>query len=287
MFKKIALTVAAIIATTSFVVSAEKNPYNEMDCINLSNATIQDCAASLGVSIDEFKSLYGLPADMPGDTNEAVAVGYTPVKIFAKNNGVSIEEAIAVFKMGYEGSDEITGDTLVKDVLGNVKLSSAYGEDGAKQFIEEHGLGEDVTGDTLVRDVENIIKRKTLSESGKLSYDDGDEILVMVKGKYIDFDVAPVIQDNRVLVPMRNIFTALGATVSWQGDVQTVLAMRGDTVLALQPNQKNMFKNSEKIELDVPALAKDGRILVPIRAVAQALDTDVYYNANTKTVVIH
>ena len=129
--------------------------------------------------------------------------------------------------------------------------------------------------------------RTELTNSGTITYDDGDEILVVVKGEYIDFDVPPAIEDNRVLVPMRNIFTALGAEVYWQQDVQTVIAVRGDVVIAMQLGQNYLFKNNEKIEIPTASIARDGRTLVPIRAVAEALDTEVLYNGNTKTVVIY
>ena len=129
--------------------------------------------------------------------------------------------------------------------------------------------------------------RAELTNSGTITYDDGDEVLVVVKGEYIDFDVPPVIEDNRVLVPMRNIFTALGAEVYWQQDVQTVIAVRGDVVIAMQLGQNYLFKNNEKIEIPTASIARDGRTLVPIRAVSEALDAEVSYNGNTKTVVIN
>ena len=129
--------------------------------------------------------------------------------------------------------------------------------------------------------------RAELTNSGTITYDDGDEVLVVVKGEYIDFDVPPAIEDNRVLVPMRNIFTALGAEVYWQQDVQTVIAVRGDVVIAMQLGQNYLFKNNEKIEIPTASIARDGRTLVPIRAVSEALAAEVSYNGNTKTVVIN
>jgi len=236
MFKKIALTVAAIMTVMSVNVSAAKNPYNEMDFVNPTNLTIEDIATDMGITLDELKTLYGLPEDMSGDTNQSAALGHTPIKYFDNAAGGGI-----------------SGDTLLKDIL-------------------NYDFSKD---------------RAELSKAGFVTYDDGDDILVMVKGKYIDFDVAPAIEDNRVLVPMRNIFTALGAEVHWQGDVQTVIAVRGNDVIAMQLGQNFLFKNNEKIEIPTAPVARDGRTLVPVRAVAEALDTDVFYNGNTKTVVIH
>ncbi len=252
MIKKIALTVAAIMTVMSVNVSAARNPYNEMDFINPTNLTLEEVASTVGITVEEFKTMLGLPEDMPANTNEAAASGYLTVGRFAELKGISIEDVIEEFKQVYTGTDIITENTLIKDV---------YNDLGGNRGV--------------------------LTNSGIISYDDGDEILVMVKGKYIDFDVAPVIEDNRVLVPMRNIFAALGAEVYWQGDVQTVLAVRGNDVIAMQLGQNVIFKNGEKIEIPTASVAIDGRVLVPIRAVAEALDTEVFYNGNTKTVVIH
>ncbi|MBQ7986320.1 MAG: copper amine oxidase N-terminal domain-containing protein [Clostridia bacterium] len=287
MFKKISFALAVIMTVTTLGVSAARNPYNEMDCINLTNRTIGDYAYEGDIFVEEFKDMYGLPEDMPADTNETIAMGYIPLKKFAEINGVALEEMIAFYKDGYVGTEEITGDTLLKEVEGNVALLKALGENPIEEFKAAFGFGDEITGDTPYRVVENVINRKMLKEAKVLSYDDGTSILVMVKGKYVDFDVAPVIENDRVLVPMRNIFEALGATVSWQGDVNTVLATKGQTVVALQPGQEHLFKNSVKVPMPVPSIAKYNRILVPIRAVAEAFDTEVFYNANTKTVVIH
>lgn len=287
MFKKIALTVALIMTATTLAVSAERNPYNEMDCINLTNKTIGDYAYEGDIFVEEFKDIYGLPEDMPEDTNEAIAMGYIPLKKFAEINGVTLDEVIAFYQEQYVGEEVLNGDTLLKEVEGNTKISRILGEVSIEEFRSEFGFGEEITEDTPYRIVENVIKRNMLKEEKVLSYDDGTSILVMVKGKYVDFDVEPVIENNRVLVPMRNIFEALGATVSWQGDVSTVIATKDQTVVALQAGQTHLFKNSEKVEMPVASIAKDNRILVPVRAIAEAFDTEVFYNANTKTVVVH
>ncbi len=287
MIKKIALAVAVMSAVTTLGVNAARNPYNEMDCINLSNMTIGDYAYAGDIFVEEFKEIYGLPEDMPEDTNEAIALGYIPLKNFAQINNTSLEEVIDFYKNGYIGTEEITGDTLIKEVDNNVKLSKLLGETPIEEFRKAFGFGDDITEETPYKSIENVLKRAMLKETKLLSYDDGTSILVMVKGKYVDFDVAPIVENERVLVPMRNIFEALGATVSWQGDVNTVLATKDQTVIALQPGQSHIFKNSQKVDMPVASIAKDNRILVPIRAIAEALDTEVFYNQNTKTVVIH
>lgn len=287
MLKKITLAVAAVMAVTTMGVSAERNPYNEMDCINLYNKTIEEYAVDAGITVEEFKTIYGLPDDMPANTNEAIALEYIPLKCLAGIYGVSVDEIISSYAESYNGTEVLTGDTLIMEVENNLKLSDAIGDIELEEFKKLFGFDDSVTGDTPYKEVDNRIKRVELAGSDILSYDDGTSILVMLKGKYIDFDVAPVIENNSVLVPMRNIFTALGAQVSWQNDVQTVLAVREGDTIAMQVGQNVLFKNNERIEIPTASIAKDGRVLVPIRAVAEALNTEVYYNSSTRTVVIH
>jgi len=286
MIKKISIIVAGILMATSVCSNAQRNPYNEMDVINRSNGTIEDLANVRGVSVEEFKKSWGLPEDMPADTNETIALEFVPLKYFATANGMSVEEAVGGYNMILEDVNE---NSLMKDIKDKLTVGDSFlGDDyGIDEFRSDLGIDIDINEDTPYRVVENYINRSILSASGILSYYGNDDILVMVKGKYIDFDVAPVVENDRVLVPMRNIFTALGAEVYWQGDVQTVIAVRNGDTIAMQLGQNYLFKNNERIEIPTASIAKDGRILVPIRAVAEALDTEVFYNSNTKTVVIH
>ena len=49
-------------------------------------------------------------------------------------------------------------------------------------------------------------------------------ITVVLDGEILVFDQEPIIQKDRVLVPMRVIFEALGATVDWNAQTKTVTA---------------------------------------------------------------
>ena len=288
MFKKISVIVAGVMLATTLSVSAERNLYNEMDSFNLTNQTIGDYVDSIEAPLDEFKAMYGLPADMPADTNENIALLHMPIKNYAESMGIAVDEMVEYFKSVCVESEGITENSLLKDVQKYIKIGSMLNEEiNFDEFKAAYGLPTEVTLETPYGEIENQVNRMELAMSGILSYDDGSAILVMLKGKYLDFDVAPVIENNSVLVPMRNIFTALGAEVSWQGDVQTVIAVRGEDTIAMQLGQSYLFKNNERIDIPTASIAKDGRVLVPVRAVAEALDTEVFYNANTKTVVIH
>ena len=111
-------------------------------------------------------------------------------------------------------------------------------------------------------------------------------ITVTVNEKIIDFDQPPKIIDGRTLVPLRAIFEALGATVDWNGDTQTVTSKQGKTTITLTINDNKMYKDGKAITLDVPAQMMNDRTLVPVRAVAEAFGCDVDWDSETQKVII-
>lgn len=113
-------------------------------------------------------------------------------------------------------------------------------------------------------------------------------IKVTLNGEKIDFDVSPVIENDRILVPMRAIFEALGCAVSYQryDGKGYVCADKGDNSVILAIGEKGMFVGGKQIELDAAAKIENNRTLVPLRAVSEGLDCDVAWNNDTKTAEI-
>ena len=113
-----------------------------------------------------------------------------------------------------------------------------------------------------------------------------DDIRVKLDGKPISFDVAPRIINDRTMVPLRAIFEALGATVIWDGETQTVTSTKNHTTIILTINHSLMYVNGKGIVLDSPACLIDGRTLVPLRAVSEAFGTDVEWVDSERTVLL-
>ena len=114
----------------------------------------------------------------------------------------------------------------------------------------------------------------------------GSDVTVTINGNAVGFDQPPVIVDGRTLVPLRAIFEALGATVDWNGDTQTVTSTRNNTTVLLTIGINTMAKNDKNITLDVPAQLINDRTLVPVRAIAESFDCTVDWNGDTQTVII-
>lgn len=114
-----------------------------------------------------------------------------------------------------------------------------------------------------------------------------EEVMVKVDGSVIDFEEqAPLIVNDRTLVPLRKIFEKMGAEVNWNGDTRTVTATKGETVISLTIDNPIAVKNEKQITLDVPPQIMSGRTLVPLRFVSEALGGRVTWEGDQRTVFI-
>lgn len=112
-------------------------------------------------------------------------------------------------------------------------------------------------------------------------------IQVYVDDALLSLDVAPVLQQNRTLVPLRGIFEALGAQVEWNGQEKSVSATKGDLAIWLQIGNTQAKKNGQNVQLDVPASLLNNRTMVPLRFVGEALGAEVNWDGATRTVRIN
>lgn len=136
----------------------------------------------------------------------------------------------------------------------------------------------------------SILSSAALTAAGASSAFAADDITVKLDGNVIKFDVAPIIENDRTLVPLRAIFEALGAQVEWDGANETVISAKGNRSCVLQIGNENMFVttdgNTEIKTLDVPAKIVEDRTLIPLRAVSEAYNCTVDWDGETRTVTI-
>ncbi len=112
------------------------------------------------------------------------------------------------------------------------------------------------------------------------------EIGVTIDGKVQNYDVMPVNVSGRVLVPMRGIFEALGAEITWRDDIRTVTATKGKKEVIVTIDSLNARIDGQPVKMDVaPAIIED-RTMVPVRFVSEAMGEDVSWDDATKTVII-
>lgn len=98
---------------------------------------------------------------------------------------------------------------------------------------------------------------------------DSKPITVSVNDKTLEFDVAPVIEDGRTLIPIRAVSEQLEYDVVWDSENSRVEIKNNDDTLELFIGKQQYLKNGIEKQLDVPPKATDGRTLVPLRLVTE------------------
>lgn len=103
--------------------------------------------------------------------------------------------------------------------------------------------------------------------------------IVNVDNEAVIYDAAPVIRNDRTLVPIRIITEALGGKVDWNGATKEVTLSINDKEIKM-----TIGKTLEKY--GVAPVIIDGRTFVPVRFVADELGANVAWDDATKTVTI-
>lgn len=114
-----------------------------------------------------------------------------------------------------------------------------------------------------------------------------NDIIIQINGQKFESDVAPQIQQDRMLLPMRLIFEALGAQVDWNAAYRTVTAGKGSTTISLAIGSSFAKVNGQVKTLDTPAVIVENRTLVPVRFVAESLGCNVQWDGVTRTAYIN
>jgi len=113
-------------------------------------------------------------------------------------------------------------------------------------------------------------------------------ITVTINGAAVVFDdQAPVILEDRTLVPVRAVFESLGYYIVWDEQTRTATLTRAGLIISITADSEFFYINGEVHTLDVPARIINDRILLPIRALVEGVGDYVSWNPITATVVIH
>lgn len=109
---------------------------------------------------------------------------------------------------------------------------------------------------------------------------------VEVNGRALNTSVAPMQINGRTLVPMRDIFEALGATVQWNPVTRGIIATRANTNIGLQIGSQTASVNNQRLMLDQSPIVMRGSTLVPLRFVSEALGAQVNWNSAQRLVSV-
>ena len=153
---------------------------------------------------------------------------------------------------------------------------------------EQHKAEDDKCALASNNKITYYVKEKSYAESYLKTLGLKVENYVDVKynNEEIFSDQPAVVINGRTLVPLRAIFEVMEATVEWDSNTSTVTATRNGTKISLQIDSDQLYINGKATTIDVPAKLINGRTMVPARAVAEAFNCKVDWDAESKTVLI-
>lgn len=111
--------------------------------------------------------------------------------------------------------------------------------------------------------------------------------IMTVNGSKVEIDegrgTAPIIVNNRTLVPIRAVVEALGGTVNWDANEQKVTIKGKDSkVIELWIGKNYIRVAGVKGTMDVAPMIYNGRTVLPLRFVSENLGCEVKWDAAEK-----
>lgn len=136
-------------------------------------------------------------------------------------------------------------------------------------------------------DVNNIIfvKTRTIIENNTNS------IMILFKNSILNPSSEPFIYNNRVLVVARDIFEILGYEIKWDDVTRTVIASNDSLQISITEGENyilctDTFGVYKTIYIDTPAMIKNDRIYIPLRAISETADCEVEWLEETLSIYI-
>lgn len=107
-----------------------------------------------------------------------------------------------------------------------------------------------------------------------------------VFGETVENDVAPVIRNDRTMLPARFIAENLGAEVFWDEDIRCVTVQKNKTLIEIFVDSDVALVNGEKVTLDSPAFIENDRTFTPVRFICESLGAKILWDAELYEVTV-
>lgn len=209
------------------------------------------------------------------------------------------DDNILVSRMQTALNHLLNADLLVDGAFGNIT------EESVKLFQQLHGLDIDgIAGPTTLKllgdltgiDFESVslTDEETVQCTPEFSGNANSKIILTVGtntahiyGKSTKTDAAPMIVNDRIMIPVRLITDHLGATLYWEPTAKdTVILVKNGTQINIYIGSQTARVNSTDVWLDAPAFIHNDRTLIPARFICEALGAQLEWNSTTKSLII-
>jgi len=109
---------------------------------------------------------------------------------------------------------------------------------------------------------------------------------ISIDGEVGIMDTQPTIKNGRTFVPIRFISQALDAEISWDPEERKAQIIYGEDVVTLIDGSATTFVNNNIVMLDAPTFIQDGRLMVPLRMLADTFGANTHWDYHSRIITI-
>jgi hypothetical protein len=102
-------------------------------------------------------------------------------------------------------------------------------------------------------------------------------------------DTAPYIKNGRTYLPLRYAAYAVGIgdnSIYWEGTTKTAYLAKNNEIMSIRVGEMMIFKGTTVIITDAPAELVNGRVMLPLRSIAEALGCEVEWDGDNQRVIV-
>lgn len=113
-----------------------------------------------------------------------------------------------------------------------------------------------------------------------------DTIQLIIDRRTIPCDVPPIMENDRILVPLRTVSENLNAQVTWNEADSSINIIKDDIHIWLEVNCNVVSVNDKIFEIDAVPTIINGRTMVPVRLIAENLGAEVVWDYRDNIVFV-
>ncbi len=221
------------------------------------------------------------PEDLDADTLSSSKIKIEWTDVSANETGYKIERKkssgsfLEIATLG-ENTDKYTDTGLNADTTYSYRVR-AYNSFGDSDYSNTASA---TTEPEVVTDTTTIMR---------FYIDNGD---YYVNNQINTMDTAPIIKDDRTILPIRYVAEPLGADVAWDASDKKVTITMGSKIIKLWVDNNTANINGTNVFIDPnnanvkPIIIPPGRTMLPLRFIAESLGCEVDWDAALRQVTV-
>lgn len=135
--------------------------------------------------------------------------------------------------------------------------------------------------------VETRVQKTTVEKSSvEKKIVEKNNVTIIINGEEILFKDPILNESGHLLLPMRDFYEAIGATVYWNQEKKMASSVRNNQTVDLTINSKTAVVNGNKVQVSVAPIVYKDRTYIPMRFVSENSDGIVYWDEERQVVEV-